>query len=73
MSSFETSDILHGYKEVGAFLRMTPKQIEHRVRAGEVPHFKLGRTVCARRSTLNAWLADQEAASRGDAAGSAAR
>ena len=63
----EALDILHGYDEIGAFLRMTPKQVQHRVRAGEVPHFKLGRLICVRRSTLIQWIAEQEAASAGRA------
>lgn len=61
MSENESADILHQYAEIGAFLRMTPKQVQHRIIAGEIPHFRIGRIVCARKSTLLAWLADQEA------------
>ena len=72
MQAMEASDILHQYSEIGAFLRISAKQAEHRARAREIPTFKLGRIVCARKSTLLAWMAEQEATSRRGAAGSAA-
>ncbi len=63
MAQSDETDILHQYGEIGAFLRMTARQAQHRVLSGEIPHFKLGRIVCARKSTLLAWMAEQEAKS----------
>ena len=56
-------DVLDGYSEIGLFLRMTDKQAKHRALAGEIPTFQIGRRRYARRSTLLAWMAEQEAKS----------
>lgn len=49
-------DVLYGYEEIGAFLRLTARQAKHRARESGLPTFKLGRIVCARKVALNAWL-----------------
>ena len=54
-------DLLTGYQEIGDFLGWTARQAKHRALSGELPTFKFGRTPCARRSTLTAWMARQEA------------
>lgn len=64
MEASEKSDLLHGVKAVAAYLNMPPRVAQHRIDKGEVPHFKLGKNICARRSTLNAWLAECEAKAR---------
>ncbi|WP_454917275.1 helix-turn-helix transcriptional regulator [Xanthobacter sediminis] len=60
----EESDLLYGVPAIAEFLGRTEKQARHRVEAGIIPTFKMpgARSVCARRSTLTAWLADLEAA-----------
>ena len=58
------SDLLYGLEAIGSYLRMTPRQAKHRALSGQLPTFKMGRNTCARRSTLNTWLAEQEAAAR---------
>ncbi|MER2249519.1 DNA-binding protein [Methylorubrum podarium] len=60
----ENSDILYRVAAIAAFLGMPEKATRHRVEAGEIPTFRIGRTVCARRSTLNTWLAEREATGR---------
>ena len=65
MDQSENSDLLQGYAEIGEHLRMTPNAAKHRVKSEAIPVFRMGRIVCARRSTLNAWLAEREAAGRG--------
>lgn len=64
--SDEASDLLSGYAEIGAHLRLTERQAKHLAAVGALPTFKLpgSATVRARRSTLNAWLAEREAAAR---------
>lgn len=57
----ERGDLLYGAAPIADFLGMTEKQARHRIERGQVPTFRIGGTVCARRSTLNAWLAEQEA------------
>ena len=57
----EDSDLLYKVSAIARFLGMTEKQARHRVERGEIPSFKLFGSRCARRSTLTAWLAEQEA------------
>lgn len=60
----EDIDLLYGMPRIAAFLRMKPAQARHLSDKGSLPTFRIGRRVCARRSTLRQWLADQEAAAR---------
>jgi hypothetical protein len=61
-SQSEPADFLYGAPAIAAFLGMTEKQARHRIEAKQIPTFKVGGTICARRSSLNAWIAEQEAA-----------
>jgi hypothetical protein len=54
--------LLYGLAAIGAAIGITERQAEHLVTKGELPTFKLGRIVCARRSTLARHFAAQEAA-----------
>lgn len=55
-------DLLMGANAIARFLGVTPRQV-YRLTYGElVPHFKLGGTVAARKSSLSKWMAEQEAA-----------
>jgi len=58
------TDLLHGVNAIAAHLSMTAKQIYHLHGNGQLPTFKIGKTVCARRSTLANHFAAQEAAAR---------
>lgn len=58
------TDLLHGVEAIADHLRMTRPQVYHLHARGELPTFKLGRTVCARRSTLAKHFAAQEEAAR---------
>ena len=64
-ASGEVSDVLNGYAEIGKFMGCTERQAEWRCTNGGVPTFKIGRSVCARRSTLRRWMDEQEAAAKG--------
>ncbi|HEX7853831.1 MAG TPA: phage terminase large subunit family protein [Sphingobium sp.] len=57
-------DLLYGMEAIGSEIGLTARQVEHLVSLGELPTFKMGRTVCARRSTLAKHFAAQEAAAR---------
>lgn len=48
------SDLLVGLDQIGQHLGMTFNQAKHRAASGDIPTFKIGKTVCARRSTLKA-------------------
>lgn len=56
------SDLLHGVSAIAGHLSMSRKQVYHLHDRGQIPTFKIGRTVCARRSTLAKHFAAQEAA-----------
>ena len=49
-------------KAIAGFLQLPARAAQHRIDQGVIPTFRLGGSICARRSTLNAWLAEQEAA-----------
>lgn len=59
-----TTDLLHGVNAIAEHLNLTAKQVYHLHGNGELPTFKMGKTVCARRSTLAKHFAAQEAAAR---------
>ncbi|SNT05989.1 hypothetical protein SAMN06295912_13535 [Sphingomonas laterariae] len=56
------TDLLTGCDAIAKHLGWTTRQVKHRVATGELPTFRTGRTVCARRSTLAKHFAAQEAA-----------
>ncbi len=58
-------DLLYGVAAIATHLGMTHKQVYHLHDKGELPTFKTGAIVCARRSTLAKHFAAQEAAARG--------
>ncbi|WP_159005708.1 helix-turn-helix domain-containing protein [Bradyrhizobium sp. S69] len=56
-------DILYGADEIAEFMRGKKKfrrSIYNLVRADRIPYFRIGNTICARRSVLLAWIAEQE-------------
>lgn len=55
-------EMLYGTKAIAEFLGIRPRQALHLVEQDRLPNFRVGRVVCANRSTLRAWLAEQEAA-----------
>jgi hypothetical protein len=54
-------DIIEGAAEIGAYLAMKPGRIYHLAERGGLPTFKIGKHLCARRSTLLRWIQKQEA------------
>ena len=57
-------DILHGAAELAEFLygqQGRRRAIYHLIEKGQLPVFWLGSTICGRRSTLLAWIKEQEA------------
>jgi hypothetical protein len=57
------SDLLRGADEIAEFLfgdRKLRRRIYHLVATSKLPVFKLGSTICARRSVLLKWIRDQE-------------
>jgi len=56
-------DILYGAEAIVEFLfgdRRYRRKVYNLIETQRLPHFRLGATVCARRSILTAWIVDQE-------------
>ena len=67
MSDAQEADLLYGLEAIGKAIGLGARQVQHLHDKGGFPTFKMGRTVCARRSTLAKHFAAQEAAAqRGD-------
>ena len=56
----ETADVLWRVKIIAAYLGLREKAAQHRIDKGEIPTFRIGNTICSRRSLLDAWLDDKE-------------
>jgi hypothetical protein len=61
----DDKDLLHGVPAIAAHLNTTAKAIYHQCEQGRLPVFRMGRTICARRSTLALHFAALEEAARG--------
>ena len=56
------ADLLYGVPAIAGFLGLKVRQARHLCEVGRLPTFKVGNYVCSRRSTISAWLAEQERA-----------
>ena len=59
-------DLLRGAEEIAQFLfddANARRRVYHLVATSRLPHFKLGSMICARRSTLEKWIEEQESRS----------
>jgi excisionase family DNA binding protein len=61
--NYVEADLLMGAPAIAKFLGVTQRQVYRLTYDRVIPHFKLGGTVAARRSSLSAWLAEAERAS----------
>ena len=55
-------DLLKGADAVARYLGISRRQIYHYTENGYLPVFRIGTAIFARRTTLSAWVADQERA-----------
>lgn len=56
-------DLLEGAEEIALFMFGSPdkrRRVYHLASRSGLPLFRLGEVICARRSTLRAWIAEQE-------------
>ena len=56
------ADILRGAAAIADFLGFERRAVYHACSKGSLPTFRIGETVCARKSTLLAWILAQETA-----------
>ena len=54
--------ILAGARPIAAHLGVRPHQVHYWCKAGLLPHFRVGRTLCADREALRAWVAERQGA-----------
>lgn len=54
-------DLLFGAEAIADTLGLTRRQVYHAVACSHLPAFRIGATICARRSTLERWLDEREA------------
>jgi hypothetical protein len=57
-------DLLYGTAAIARHLGLTVRQAKHRCAKGAIPTFKMGRTVCARRSSIIRALDKEEERAR---------
>jgi hypothetical protein len=55
-------DLLQGAEAIGAFMGLRPRQVYHQRK--RLPVFHIGAVICARKSTLLTWIAEQEQKAR---------
>nr|WP_314257271.1 DNA-binding protein [uncultured Devosia sp.] len=55
-------DMMVGATKISRFLGVTRRQIYSAVERGDMPLFKIGALVCARKSALTKWIERQESA-----------
>lgn len=59
-----TSDLLRTLPSIADYLNTTPQTVRGFISKQGLPTFKLGKTVAARRTSIDQWLSDREAAAR---------
>ncbi len=62
------SDVLRGADAIAKFMGLPRRAVYHSASKGTLPVFRLGETVLARKSTLLAWIGEQEQPARRAAA-----
>lgn len=55
-----SDDILHGADAIAVYLGIERRAVYHAVAKGYLPSFRIGETVCARKTTLVKWIVAQE-------------
>ncbi|CAA7620413.1 conserved hypothetical protein [Candidatus Terasakiella magnetica] len=58
-----SADILEGADQIASFIYGSPKKrskVYHLADKAKLPVFRMGAIICARKSTILQWIADQE-------------
>jgi excisionase family DNA binding protein len=55
-------DLLSGAEAIASYIGVKPRRIYHLAETRRLPVFRIGSTLCARRSTLLRWIEDMERA-----------
>lgn len=54
-------DVLKGADAIAAFLGEDKRAVFYQIANGKLPHYRVGQNIRARKSSLMAWIAAQEA------------
>jgi excisionase family DNA binding protein len=73
MMKTEELDLLTGAEAIAAFMGVKPRRVYHLAEAQRLPVFRMGSTLCARRSTLLRWIEDMEQSALSNAGPTAGR
>lgn len=57
-------DLAFGAEAIAQVLGLSTRQVYHLSERSYLPIFRIGSTICARRSTLQQWFDEQESAAR---------
>ncbi len=60
MDELRKDDILKGAEEIAEFLNEDVRSVFYKISRRSIPHFRIGESIRARKSTLLAWIAEQE-------------
>jgi hypothetical protein len=60
MDTGQAPELLHGVSAIAAHLGLNKRVIYHLASTTDMPTFRLGTVVCARRSSLDTWLIERE-------------
>lgn len=63
MRDDNVSDLLSGVAAIGEYLNIVPRRVYHLAAEHGLPTFKIGKTLCARKVSLDSWVRSKEAAS----------
>lgn len=55
-----SADLLHGADEIAEFVGLDRRAVYHLAQTSKLPVFRMGSVICARKSTLLKWIAEQE-------------
>lgn len=55
-------DLLYGAPQIARHLGITDRQVYTLAAAGRLPHWREGKSILARRSSLSAWMLARESA-----------
>lgn len=59
MTTENKADLLHGMVAIADHIGLSKRQAQHLHEMEELPTFKIGRSVCALKSKLDAWLVEK--------------
>lgn len=59
----DDTELLVGHKAIARFLGLSPRAVSWHDEQGRLPTFRMGKSVCARKSTIRQWLEEMEKSS----------